>query len=169
MKISPKLEDLINKQIQIEFTSRYAYLAMSAWFETTPFGGFAKWMRDQASEENFHAMKFFDYLNDRFGVVKLLPLDAPQGEFTSPLEAFRCSLKHEQAVTESINNIYAAALEEKDFATMEFLDWFLKEQVEEEKSVQDMIDDLELAGKEPDALLRLDSDAAGGHGEESEG
>lgn len=160
MKISAKLEGLINKQIQMEFTSRYAYLALSAWFETTPFQGFAKWMREQASEENFHAMKFFDYLNDRFGTVKLLPLDAPQAKFSSPLDAFKASLKHEQAVTKSINALYAAALAEKDFATMQFLDWFLKEQVEEEKSVQDMIDDLALAGKDPDALLRLDKAAS---------
>jgi len=159
MKISDKLEELINKQIQMEFESRYAYLAMSAWFETTPFGGFAQWMRLQASEENFHAMKFFDYLNDRFGTVKLMSIGEPKASYESPLDAFRASLSHEQKVTASINDLYAAAMEEKDFATMEFLNWFLSEQVEEEKSVQDMIDELELAGSDPDALLRLDKKA----------
>lgn len=159
MKISATIEDLINKQIQMEFESRYAYLAMSAWFETTPFQGFAAWMRRQASEENFHAMKFFDYLNDRFGTVKLLPIGEPKASFSSPLEAFKSSLSHEEKVTASINSLYEAAQAEKDFATMEFLNWFLSEQVEEEKTVQDVIDELELAGEDPDALLRLDKKA----------
>jgi ferritin len=159
MKISTKLEELINTQIQMEFESRYAYLGLSAWFETTPFQGFASWMRQQASEENFHAMKFFDYLNDRFGTVKLLPIPAPAGSFDSPLAAFQAALGHEQKVTSSINSLYEAAIAEKDYQTAEFLNWFLKEQVEEEKSVQDMIDELELAGKDPDALLRIDKEA----------
>ncbi|MEM1059992.1 MAG: ferritin [Verrucomicrobiota bacterium] len=159
MKISAKLEELINLQIQLEFESRYAYLAMSAWFETTPFQGFAFWMRSQASEENFHGMKFFDYLVDRFGTVKLMPIGEPTLTFGSPLDAFRASLAHEQKVTKSINDLYTAATDEKDYATLEFLNWFLKEQVEEEKSVQDVIDELELAGTDPDALLRLDKKA----------
>lgn len=162
MKIKPAIEDLINQQIQMEFESRYAYLAMSAWFETTPFQGFASWMRRQASEENFHAMKFFDYLNDRFGTVKLLPIGEPAADFGSPLAAFRASLAHEQKVTASIHALYEAAMAEKDFATLEFLNWFLSEQVEEEKTVQDVIDELELAGDDPDALLRLDKKAKGG-------
>lgn len=159
MKISSQLETLINQQIQLEFESRYAYLALSAWFETTPFRGFAAWMRKQASEENFHAMKFFDYLNDRFGTVKLQPIGEPASRFESPLAAFKAALSHEQRVTASINALYEAALGEKDYQTVEFLNWFLREQVEEEKTVQDMIDELEMAGKAPDALFRLDNDA----------
>jgi ferritin len=159
MKISTTLEELINRQIHMEFESRYAYLGLSAWFETTPFHGFASWMRKQASEENFHAMKFFDYLTDRFGTVKLLPIGAPTCTFNSPLAAFQAALGHEQKVTASINSLYEAAINEKDYQTAGFLNWFLKEQVEEEKSVQDMIDDLELAGKDPDALLRIDKEA----------
>ena len=160
MKISATLEELINNQIQMEFESRYAYLGLSAWFETTSFRGFASWMRQQASEENFHAMKFFDYLNDRFGTVKLLPIGAPVNSFNSPLDAFQASLAHEQKVTASIGDIYEAALNEKDYQTAEFLNWFLREQVEEEKTVQDIIDELKLAGKDADALLRIDKEAS---------
>lgn len=159
MKISSHIETLINRQIQLEFESRYAYLALSAWFETTPFRGFATWMRQQASEENFHAMKFFDYLNDRFGTVKLLSIGEPASSFESPLAAFEAALAHEQRVTASINALYEAALAEKDYQTLEFLHWFLREQVEEERHVQEMIDHLQVAGKDPDALLRLDQEA----------
>lgn len=159
MKIGTKLEERINQQIQMEFQSRYAYLGLSAWFETTPFRGFAAWMRRQASEENFHAMKFFDYLVNRFGTVELMPIAAPSSQFDSPLHAFQVALDHERKVTASIHALYEAALAEKDYQTMEFLNWFLREQVEEEKTVQDLIDELTLAAEDRDAMMRLDEEA----------
>lgn len=160
MKISPRLEKAINDQIRLELESEMAYLAICAWFETTPFKGFTKWMRIQSAEEHLHAMKFFDYLNTRFGVVELQALPKPEVKLKTPLDGFKVALAHEQKVTACINNLYALAREENDYQTQDFLGWFLQEQIEEEKSVQDMIDRLELVGDEPNALLLIDQEAA---------
>lgn len=159
MKISTKLEQAINDQIRLELESEMAYLAICAWFETTPFKGFTKWMRIQSAEEHIHAMKFFDYLNTRFGVVKLQALPKPSVDLKKPLDGFKVSLAHEQKVTASINSLYSLAREEKDYQTQDFLGWFLEEQIEEEKSVQDMIDRLELVGDNAHALLLIDQEA----------
>ncbi|OIO58701.1 MAG: ferritin [Verrucomicrobia bacterium CG_4_10_14_3_um_filter_43_23] len=157
MKLSTKLEKLINDQTNLELTAAYIYLGMAAWFETTPYDGFSIWMRKQFNEEIGHAMRFFDFLKNRNNVIELEALAKPTCSFASPIEVFKASLTHEQKVTRSIQHIYKVAEEEDDFTTMEFLNWFLKEQVEEEKNVQDMLDKLLLAGENPDALLRIDA------------
>ncbi len=166
--ISKKVEVALNQQINNELASYYSYLGMSAFLETTPFKGFASWMRMQAEEEQGHAMKIFDYLNDRSGKVVLEAVDQPQTDFSSPLEIFESSLGQEMEVTGQINEIFQLAQEEKDFATLEFLGWFLTEQVEEEKSAQDMVDLLKLAGGSVEALLRIDSEAGQRSSEEPE-
>lgn len=160
MNISASLQESINKQIQLELSSMYAYYGMAAWFETTPYKGFASWMRKQSEEEKEHADRFFDYLNERGGSVTLLGLPEPKATYDAPIDAFKASLEHEQKVTASIYAMYAQAQSEGDFATLEFLNWFLKEQVEEESSVQDMIDRLEMAAGYPGAMMQLDRLAA---------
>ena len=159
MKISTTLEKAINEQINKEFSAAYNYLGKSAYLETTAFNGFASWMRQQAKEETAHAMKFFDYLDEREGTVVLADLKAPTSTYDSVLAVFQDSYKSECAVTQQIHALYKLAQEENDYATVELLDWFLAEQVEEEHTAQDMIDRLTLAGDSPDALLRLDAEA----------
>ena len=160
MKISTTLAEAINQQINQEFNAAYAYLAKSAYLETTPFNGFAHWMRRQAEEETAHAMKLFDYLNERGGTVLLADLKASSGRHDSLLALFQDSYKQECTVTSQIYKLCELAQQEKDYATGQFLDWFLAEQVEEEHTVQTIIDRLTLAGDNPDALLRLDAEAA---------
>ncbi len=160
MKISSTLEKTINEQINHELQSHYDYLAIAAWFETTPYAGFASWMQKQSAEEQEHAMKFFNYLNDRGGTVVLSALVKPKAKYKSVVEAFKHALAQEQKITKLIHKLYAQAEKELDYETRHFLSWFLQEQVEEEKSAQDMIDRLELVGDSPHALLRLDAIAA---------
>lgn len=159
MTISKALQTIINKQISQEFESFYTYLAMAAYFENRALNGFAKWMRMQSHEEYEHALKFFDYLNDRGGRAELLTIPQPPVEFDSPLGVFQQSLEQEQRVTESIYEIYQMAHQERDYATVSFLKWFSDEQVEEERSAADMVERLKLAGEDPQALLFLDSEA----------
>src|SRR5262249_22045562 len=137
------------------------YLGMSAHFEDSPYLGFAKWMRMQSSEEHVHAMKLFDFLRERNVTVELSAIDAPKTKYgPHPLEVFEVALAQEQGVTRQINHLYELALTEKDYSTLQFLTWFLQEQVEEENIVSDIIDRLRLAGDNAAALLRLDSEAA---------
>jgi ferritin len=160
MKMSPKVLDAINAQIKNELQSHYIYLAMAAYFETTAYKGFGEWMRVQSREEYGHAMKLFDYLRSRNAPIQLQTLDAPKNGFSSkPIEVFKISLAQEEMVTQQINDLYELAQKEKDYATLQFLMWFLQEQVEEENTVSDFIDRLKLAGDDPAGLLRLDDEA----------
>jgi ferritin len=160
MKLSKPLHDALNDQIQVELQAHYNYLGMSAHFESTPYLGFAKWMYMQAQEEYGHAMRVFDYLRRRNAVITLQGITGPKaGACKSPLDAFEVSLRQEREVTRKISDLYGLALQEKDYNTLPFLDWFLKEQIEEENAVTDIIGRLTLAGKDPGALLRLDDEA----------
>jgi ferritin len=154
------VQNAINAQIKNELQAHYNYLGMSAHFEKTAYLGFAKWMRTQAGDEYTHAMKLFDYLRERNATIELATIDAPQTTYgPAPIEVFKISLAQEQSVTQQINGIYELALRDKDYATLQFLTWFLQEQVEEENTVQDIVDRLTLAGDNAAALLRLDSEA----------
>ena len=159
--ISSTIQNAINDQIKHEFFSSYLYLSMSAYFETQSLPGFARWMRVQSQEEHEHAMKFFDFLNDRGGSVELQALDQPVGEFQSPLDVFEQSLAHERKVTALIHRLYELALKENDYATQTLLQWFITEQVEEEKNAGQIVEQLKMTGGEPSALLLLDRDLAG--------
>jgi len=160
MNLPASVQNALNEQIKNELQSHYIYLAMSAHFESSPFFGFAKWMRAQSTEEYGHAMKVFDYLRDRNVPIRLQAIDAPPAAFsTRPVELFEAALAQEQMVTQQICNLYELAQNEKDFPTLQFLTWFLQEQVEEENTVSDLIDRLRLAGDDPSGLLRLDSEA----------
>jgi ferritin len=167
MKLSTKLEKALNDQINLEFCSAYAYLGMAAYFDNTPYTGFARWMKVQSSEELGHANKFFNYVVERGGKVTLQAIPEPKSDYKSALEVFKASLGHEQKVSASICAIYEQASGEKDFATMSFLKWFLDEQVEEEKNVGDMLAKLELIGDNRNGLFHLDH-RAGKRGEEKE-
>jgi ferritin len=159
MTLNPKLAKLLNEQINNEMASSYIYLAMAAWFEQTPYSGFASWMFNQSREETMHALKFYQYVVDRDAKVELETIAKPKTDFKSPLDVFQQSLKQEQKVTQQINDLFEVAEQVKDHASKNLLLWFLNEQMEEEKTVRDMLDRLKLAGTDPASLLVLDREA----------
>ena len=150
------MQDALNEQIKNELYSAYLYLSMSAHFEAANLPGFAKWMRIQAGEEQTHAMKFFDFINDRGGRVTLQAILQPPTEFTTPLAVFEQVLEHEGKVTAMIHNLYALALHENDYPTQVMLQWFINEHVEEEKNASHIVETLKLAGDKGGSLLMLD-------------
>ena len=154
--LTPAMQDAFNDQIRNEFFSAYVYLSMAAWLEDRNLPGMASWMRVQAREEAVHAMKIFEHLLDRNVRVKLRPIAQPPVDFGSALDVFEQALKHEMAVTASIHNIYAQAVQEKDFASSVFLDWFVREQVEEEKQGALVVEQLKMVGEDRPGLLVLD-------------
>jgi ferritin len=156
MKISEKMQEAINNQINVEFMSSYTYLAMSAWCERMSFLGSAAWMRQQSQEEKIHAMKLYEFLADRGATIVLKPIPAPAVDFGSLTKMFQQALKNEEEVSESINSLYEVALEEKAYATAAELQWFLTEQVEEEKTARTIVRKLELIKDDGPALLDLD-------------
>lgn len=164
--LSEKIQQALNRQITYEYAASYTYLAMAAYFESLSLTGFAHWFRVQSEEEREHALRFFDYVNDRGGRVSLGAIDEPQNEFASPLDAFERAFAHEQRVTASIHAIYTLAAQENDYATMSMLKWFIDEQVEEEKSVNDIIQHLKLIGDNGVGLFMLDRKLAERAGDE---
>ena len=150
------VQDALNDQINIELSSSYGYLAMSAYCELNNFLGSAHWMQLQSREEHEHAMKLYNFLIARGCKVKLTGLEAPQGEFESIPHVFACALEQEHKVSESINNLYELAHQEKAFAALVELQWFITEQVEEEKSVREIVAKFQMLKDDPSALLDLD-------------
>lgn len=158
MKISTKMSEAINKQINKELYSGYLYLSMSTYFASNNLSGFAKWMRLQAKEEQSHAMKFYDYVLERGGIVDLFAIDMPKSDWKSPLEVFEFTYAHEQKVTEMINNLMDFSKSEKDFATEEMLQWFVKEQVEEEANASYILEKLKLVKDNVGGLFIIDGE-----------
>jgi ferritin len=154
--IGKAIEKAINEQINAELYSFYLYLAMSAHFEESGFPGLAKWMRAQAQEEMSHALKFFSFVHERAGVVTLAAIDQPKGEWPTVLAAFKAAQAHEQYITKRINTLMDKAIAAKDHATANLLQWFVKEQVEEEASLDPILTRLEAIGDHPGALYYLD-------------
>jgi ferritin len=168
MVLDERLEAALNAQVTMEFGAAYSYFSMSAWFEAEGLPGMAQWMRSQAAEELTHAEKFYQFILDRGGHIDLGAIEAPQADFATSIDVFNESLEQEQAVTASINNLYAMAVELKDFASLPLLDWFVAEQVEEESNVRQIIDDLDRAGDAGHTILMLDRELGtrvGGGGE----
>jgi ferritin len=130
---------------------------MSAWFESINLAGFAHWMRIQHQEETEHAMKFFDFINNRGERVTLKAIDQPTASFGSPLDALENTLDHEQKVTSLINRLYAQSMEESDYSAQVFLQWFINEQVEEEKTASEIVEQLKMVGDNGTGLLMLDA------------
>ena len=145
----------MNKQIKNELYSAYFYLSVSAHFEAKHLTGFAHWMKAQSQEEVSHAMKFFNFLLQHGNQVALLPIDQPPSDFESPLDAFSQALQNEKLVTSQIHHLYALALEEQNADAKVLLQWFIEEQVEEEESVGNVIEELKRVGEDADALLEL--------------
>lgn len=146
----------MNEQINHEFSSAYAYLSMSAYCESLTLPGFARWLRVQSQEEIEHAMKFYDFINDRGGRVVLRTIEQPPAEFDSLLDVFQAAYQNEQQVTGQIHDLYALALRENDYPSQEFLHWFIDEQVEEEKLTSDAVAMITMAGDHPGVILMLD-------------
>ncbi len=156
--IEKKIETALNAQLNLELRSAYAYLAMSAYCEAESLPGFAHWLRVQSKEEVDHAMKFYNFIMDRGGRVALSELGTPKNDFRSPVEVFEESLDNERAVSRAINELYSLTTRTGDYATQAFLNWFVTEQVEEEKTVDGIIDDLKRVGQSGEALYLLDKD-----------
>jgi len=150
----------LNKQLNAEYYSSYLYLAMSAYFETIDLRGFASWMRVQSAEELKHALKFYDYLVDTDETVKLTQILQPPTEWKSALAAIEDAYKHEKKVTSYIHELVSLSNAEKDYATFEMLQWFVKEQVEEEKNAYDIIQDIKRVQDVSTGLLILDRELA---------
>jgi ferritin len=158
MIIKEKLQKAINKQINAELYSSYLYLGMAAYFEESNWLGFAHWMKAQSAEENAHAMKFYGYLFERGGRAVLSGIEAPQGEWKSPLAAFEAAYAHELKVTALINDLLKLAKDENDTATEMMLQWFIKEQVEEEANAMLIVEKLKLIKDSVQGLFVLDKE-----------
>ncbi len=165
--IQPKVQDSINNQINAETYSAYMYWSMAAYFEAEDLPGFAAWMKAQAAEEMGHAAKFFGYLNERGGRVKLTAVEGPPTEWDSPLAAFEAVYEHEQKVTALIHAMMDLAIGENDHATVSFLKWFVDEQVEEEANAEAIVQKLKRVQDAPGGLFMLDRElgARGAGGE----
>ena len=154
--ISEKIEQAFNDQINAEVHSAYLYWSMVAYFESANLPGFAAWMRAQGQEEMIHASKFFSTVNERGGRVALQPIEGPATEWESPLAAFEAAYAHEQYITGRINDLVQLARQENDNAAQIFLQWFVTEQVEEEDSVNKVVQQLKLVGSNSGGLFMLD-------------
>jgi ferritin len=158
--ISKKLEDAINNQINKELYSEYLYLSMAAYFYSEDLDGFAHWMEVQAQEEHTHAMKFFYFLNDKGGRVKLEAIEKPEVDFVSVESIFEKTLEHEKKVTKLINDLMDLAIEENEHSVKSFLNWFVDEQVEEEDTAGKLLSKVKMIGKNTNGLLMLDKELA---------
>jgi ferritin len=170
MKLSKRMTDAINAQIAMELHSSHLYLGMSAWCEAQSLVGAANWMRQQSEEEREHALRFYRFLADRNAPIVLAEIPRPGISFDSLLHVFETSLAQEEKVSESINELYGLAMEERNFGAVTELQWFLGEQVEEEKTARDIVAKLRLIGDDGPALLEMDRilsvriEEAGGEG-----
>jgi len=154
--LSTALQNAINDQVKNELFSAYLYLAMSAHFESAHLPGCARWMRMQSQEEASHAMKLFEFILERGGRVALQAIEQPPAKFKAPLDVFQQALEHERKVSGMIHRLYELAVKENDFATQVMLQWFIGEQVEEERSAGDIVEQLKMVGDQPVGLFMLD-------------
>jgi ferritin len=156
MELSKKMQDALNEQIREELASAYIYLSMAAYCESISLGGFANWMQKQTTEEMEHAMKLYDFVHDRGGRVRLEAIPQPPVEFDGPVDVFEKTLAHEKYITGRIHDLYAVAVAENDYAALSTLQWFVDEQVEEEKTASDILDVLKMIGEKGQGLFMLD-------------
>jgi ferritin len=154
------VEKEINEQIKREEHSSRIYLAMASWAEREGFPGASNWLYVQTEEERIHMLKLVHYLNDRGGTAVIPSLDAPAAKFKSLLDVFLQVLKHEEYISESINNLYAVCIKEKDFTSANYLQWYITEQIEEERTVRNILDQIKLTGTEKGGLFLMDKEFA---------
>jgi ferritin len=165
--LNQKMQDAINKQINNELFSMYSYLAMSAYCENRQFAGCAHWLRMQSMEEHAHAIRLYDFLIARNCRVSLTSIAEPQNDFESITDVFSKSLSQEETITQQINSLYELAHQEKAFAAMVELEWFINEQVEEEKTAREIVHKFNLVQNDPAAMLDMDRELAGRTAEEA--
>ena len=158
MALSKKMEKELNEQINAEMYSSYLYLSMASDLNRKALDGFSSWMKTQAQEELYHAMKLYDFVLERGGSVTLDTIEAPKTEWKSALEIFQAAYNHELLVTSLINDLVDLAIKEKDHATNNFLQWYVKEQVEEEASADEIVQKLKLIGSQGNGLFMLDKE-----------
>lgn len=156
--ISQKLEKALNEQLNYELYSAYLYFSMKAYFSKSAWCGFRQWMCVQAHEEMEHAMGIFHYLIERCGTVELEPIEKPEHDWADALSVFEAAYNHEKSVTARINELFDIMEEEKDRAALSFLDWYLKEQVEEERNARVILEKLKFIGEDKTALMMLNED-----------
>lgn len=154
--MNPRVHEAINRQINSELSASYSYLAMSAYCECQKFTGAARWLRLQSQEEHMHAMKLFDFVLARDRSVELLAIEQPKSDFDSVASVFERALEQEQEVSRQIDALYEIAFNEKAFSAVAELQWFLTEQVEEEKTAREIVAKFKLVGNDPASLLDLD-------------
>jgi len=154
--LSKSMEEALNRQVNRELYSAYLYTGMSAYFSSANLSGFAKWLRIQAKEERAHATKLYDYILARGGKIALLDIEAPKSKWASATKVFEEVYAHEQKVTAMINALVELATKEKDHATFEMLQWFVKEQVEEEEHASEILAKVRTIGDVPGHLFYLD-------------
>ncbi|MBI4428501.1 MAG: ferritin [Ignavibacteriales bacterium] len=158
--IPKKIQDAINEQIMHEFSSSYVYLSMSAYFQSTNLPGFAHWLMIQSREEYSHALKLYNHVIERGGKVELENIPKPKADFNNPLDVMKKVFEHEQKVTALIHALYELAVKEKDYPAQVMLQWFIEEQVEEEKNANEVIHLLKQVGEAPAGLIMLDRQLA---------
>jgi ferritin len=158
--LNPDFQKVLNEQVKQEYYSSYLYLAMAAYCDSLNLAGFSHWMRLQADEEREHAMRFYDYILDRGGKVALQALPQPPSDFGSPVQVFEQALAHEQEVTSMIHDLYRRASVAQDHASQVFLQGFITEQVEEERTATQILETLRMAGEDKTALLLVDRELA---------
>ncbi|MCS6904072.1 MAG: ferritin [Bacteroidia bacterium] len=158
MKISATIQSLINEQINLELASAHLYMAMASYFLEAELRGFGNFFIVQVQEENYHAMKHFHFLHEVGGRLQLRTIEAPIDKFENPRHVFQIALEHEEKVTKAIYHLIDAALQEKDFATYTFLEWFVKEQIEEENLMRTILRKLEMIGDNTSALFFLNEE-----------
>ena len=156
--LSAKVVELLNNQVNAEFYSAYLYLDMANFYKNEGLDGYYNWYKVQAQEERDHAFLFMDYLQQNGVEVVLEAIAKPDKEFKAFIDPLKAGAEHERLVTSLIHDIYEAAYEEKDFRTMQFLDWFVKEQAEEEDNADDMVKKFELFGNDSKGLYQLDNE-----------
>ena len=158
--ITKTVEKAINEQIMREENSSRIYLSMASWAERNGYPGAADWLYIQTEEERIHMLKLVHYLNDRGGTAVIPALEAPVSKFKSLLDVFQLVLKHEEYISESINQLYAVCVKEKDYTTANYLQWYITEQIEEESTVRSILDQIKLAGTEKGGLFMMDKEFA---------
>ncbi|MBT8045616.1 MAG: ferritin [Pontiella sp.] len=159
--ISDKMQKELNEQVNKEFYSAYMYLAMSAYCNTIGLPGFAHWMRLQYEEENMHVTRMYDYILNQGGEIHLKAIEEPPTEYGTPIEVFEQTLEHEQFITKSIHKLMSLAVQETDYATQTFLQWYVTEQVEEEANVNDILLPLRMVGEDKSGLMLIDQQLSG--------
>ena len=156
--LKEKVEKALNAQIEKEIYSSHLYLSMASWAEAKGYEGISQWLYAQADEERIHFLKFIGYVNERGGNAVISAIKKPDASFKDVLTLFKQVLKHEEFISESINDVLSVCMAEKDFSTQNWLQWFVTEQIEEEKSVRNIIDKLKMIGSDGNTLYLFDKD-----------